>query len=753
MVRQIQPSFAGGELAPALWARIDLQKYGVGARKLRNFLVHPHGGASNRPGTYFLAAAKHGAKKCRLIPFEFNTLQTYVLEFGDKYIRFYAEGGQVMKGTPAAPYEITTPYAEDDLFEINYTQSADVLYLTHPYYPPYKLSRKDHTDWTLAAMAFSGGPFFPENGTDVTIAPSAKTGTVTLTASSALFETSHVGSLWKLTHYVEESSVSGSFSANGNSATVPTKGSWQFVTHGTWTATLKIQRSFDNGTTWLDIRSFVGKDDRNLDVTGEEDEEDVIYRINCSGYSSGTATYEFHVREKIRDGVVKITDRASATSVTATVQRRLGGTAATKLWAEGAWSSRRGYPRTCMFFQERLVFAGSLDEPQTVWMSQTADYENFWTSREALDSDAITATIAARQVNAIRAVVPLGDLLVMTSGGEWKIAAGDQPVTPSSLTVTVQGYRGISTLKPIVAGNSVLFVQDKGNSVIDFGYSLEADGYDGKDRSILAAHLFGGHSLLDWDYQQIPWSIAWTVRDDGALLGFTYLKEHDVWAWHTHDTVHGAFESVCSVSASGRDDVYVVVRREIGGETVRFVEQLMPRITGPLEDMFYVDCGLSYDGAPADSLSGLDHLEGETVAILADGHVHPQRVVESGAIELEYEASVVHVGLPVTSDLETLNIELETRDGTAQGKKKRISSVVLRVEKSRGGWVGPDVSRLSELKPTHPSVWDDPIGLVTGDVKLVLRSGWDEGGRVWIRQSDPLPLTVLAVIPEVTYGG
>ena len=182
-----------------------------------------------------------------------------MLEFGDKYIRFYAEGGQVMKGVPAAPYEITTPYDADDLFEINYTQSADVLYPTHPYYPPYKLSRRDHTDWTLTAIAFSGGPFMPENSTDTTITPSAKTGTVTLTASANTFESSHVGSLWKLTHYVEESSVSGSFSANGNSATVPTKGSWQFVTHGTWTATLKIQRSFDNGTTWLDIRSFVGR--------------------------------------------------------------------------------------------------------------------------------------------------------------------------------------------------------------------------------------------------------------------------------------------------------------------------------------------------------------------------------------------------------------------------------------------------------------------------------------------------------------
>lgn len=753
MVRQIQPSFAAGELSPALWARIDLQKYGVGARRLRNFLVHPHGGASNRPGTYFIAAAKYNNKKCRLIPFEFSTVQTYVLEFGDKYLRFYAEGGQIVSGTPAVPYEIATPFAEADLFEISYTQSADVLYLTHPYYPPYKLSRLGHTSWTLTAMPYTGGPFMPENSTDITITPSAKTGTITLTASSALFQPAHVGSLWKLTHYVEESSISGSFTADGSSATVTTKGSWQFVTHGTWTATMKIQRSFDNGTTWLDIRSFVGKDDRNVDVTGEENEEDVLYRITCTGFASGTATYEFHAREKIRDGVVKITARASTVSATAAVQRRLGGTAATKLWAEGAWSSHRGYPRTCMFFQERLVIASTLDEPQTVWMSQVADYENFWAGREALDTDAITATIAARQVNAIRAVVPMGDLLVMTSGGEWKIAAGEQPVTPSSLTVTVQGYRGISTLKPIVAGNNILFIQDKGNSVIDFGYSLEADGYDGKDRSILAAHLFSGHTLTDWDYQQVPWSIAWAVRDDGVLLGFTYLKEHDVWAWHTHDTGGGAFESVCSISASGRDDVYALVRRTIGGQTVRYVEQMMPRITAPLENMFYVDSGLSYEGAPVSSLSGIEHLEGETVAILADGHVHPRRVVTGGAVFLEHQASVVHIGLPIEADIETLNIELETPEGTVQGKKKRISSVVLRLENSRGGWVGPDSSRLAEMKPNHPPLWGDPKGLLTGDEKIIMRSGWDTGGRVWIRQSDPLPLTVLAVIPEVTYGG
>jgi hypothetical protein len=787
MTKHMQPSFVGGELAPALWGRVDLQKYDHGARVLKNFIVHPHGGISNRPGTYYLADAALHAKKSRLVPFEFSTEQTYAIEFGDKTIRFFSNGGQVVSGT--TPYAITSPYEEADLDGLSFTQSADTLYICHPELPTMKLLRSAHTSWALQAVSITGGPFMPENDTDVTIQAENESGFVApgedpppgdvkLTVSSALFQAGHVGSLWKITRWndyrvVDSTSTTLNAKGWGTVDLGIVKGQWRFETFGLWDGTIEIQTSYDEET-WTLLRKFKStlevfapdwetRGARNFDATGVEEEDEVHYRLVAAHreieVEEGVdpeptrVDWTFTVERNRQDGVVKITSVTSGTEAYGDRETDMDWNVdATKFWAEGAWSAVRGYPSCAVFFQDRLVFGASLDEPQTIWMSKIGSYEDFGTSRPVTDEDAVTFTIASRQVNGIRSLVPLSDLLVMTSGGEWRVAAGDQAITASTLSVRVQGYRGVSELPPIVVGNILLFVQEKGATIRDFGYSLESDGYDGADRSVLAAHLFEGHTIVSWAYQQNPDSVVWCCRDDGVLLGFTYMREHDVWAWSRHET-DGAFESVCAISGSGRDDVYFVVRRTIGGATKRFVEQLMPRTASPVEDAFFVDCGLSYEGAPASTLSGLAHLNGKTVAILADGNVHAPRTVTGGAVTLDFPASKAHVGLPYVSDLETLNLDMEMQDGSIHGRKKRISTLTLRVDSSRGAWAGSDASKLMELKMRGEENLGEPIRAFTGDKKLVMKAGWDEGGRILIRQPDPLPLTVLAIIPEVSVGG
>jgi len=800
----IQPSFAAGELAPAMWARVDLAKYAVGARTMRNFFVHAHGGASNRPGTEYIASAKYNDKKCRLVPFQFSIEQAYVLEFGHQYIRFYMNGGQIMLN--GSPYEVATPFTEDEIWQLKFTQSADVLYICHPKYPPKTLSRRGHTDWTLADFEYKDGPYLPMNATDTTIAASATTGTVTLTASESddVFLPDHVGALWKLGHTVASQRcwgypnapawVSGTAYKRNNvvkydgkmyfclsdvtSNTPPDQDSthwekcsdndtmeimvysaWRLETSGYWRGSFTLERYDETTGTWKALRTFSGNEDKNYSVSGEVDEP-VRMRLVSTTFTQinkdNTPQYQGYILLEgamtYYEGWAQVTGYTDARHVTAVVKKAFGSTDATKDWAEGAWSKVRGYPSCVAFYPgDRLVFACSSYEPQTLWLSKVGDYNNFGTSVPVKDDDAITRTLASRQVSKILAIIPLNDLVVFTSTAEWKISASGQNavLTPDKFNAQVQGYRGSAAVDPVIIGNRVIFVQEKGATVRDLGYDISVDGFTGADLSVLSRHLFQGHKIVDWDYQQEPDSIVWAVRDDGMLLGLTYLREHEVWAWHRHDT-DGQFESVCAISGTDRNEIWFVVKR---GDK-RYVERLTERLPGAdITKAFFVDCGLSYDGPAATVFSGLEHLEGREVAILADGNVLPRQTVTNGQIHIDYPASRVQVGLPYTCDLETLNIEYSLSDGTAQGREKKISEVTLRLENTRGGWVGPNPDKLDEIKMRATEAWGEPIALFTGDKKITLQGGYDKGGRVFIRQTDPLPITVLAVIPKVTHGG
>ena len=802
-VHPFQTNFTAGELTPKLAGQVDFKKYNNGVEEMQNMTVFPQGGATRRYGSRFVAEVKDSSKATRIIPFEFNITQSYILELGHQYIRFYKDNGQITNtpktitgitqanpavvtvsshgysngddvwinsvvgmtqvngrrfrianvttntfelqgvdstgytayasaGTAADVFEIASPYTESQLYEIGFTQSADVMYLVHEDVSPRKLSRTGHTNWTLTEVDFKRGPYLDQNTTSTTMTPSGTSGSVTITASSNTFVSTDVGRLIKFS-----------------------------------------------------------------------------------------------------DGHAKITNFSSATQVTATTTDNFSGTGGTADWSLGTFTSTKGFPRAVSFFEQRLVFAGTTSFPQTIFASESGLYEEFDVG-SGNAADAFIYTIAANRVNVIRWLAPARDLIVGTVGGEFKVGRPTgEPLKPDNVQITQQTTYGGYTTQPIQIGNAVLFVQRQQKKVREFAYRFESDAYLAPDMTLLAEHITG-KGIVDVDYAQEPDSIYWAVRKDGALLGLTYQREEDVIAWHRHilggsygltfngasdvtDSVtdsnnngfvtisnHGLstgdrvtysagggtklgglidgqdyfvyvkdannFElaktyeqaidrtivqiqdgvganhsvkaqaqvkSVSTISEASENQTYIVVRRRINGNIVQYVEYL--------DDLLKVDSGLAGTvNGSSTSITGLDHLEGEEVQILIGDAVFPNQTVTNGAISVSLNSATgfksIEIGLAYTSKIKTMRIEAGANAGTAQGRKKRYNEVMVRLHKTIGIKINGDQLPFR----TSSMHMGQNIPEFTGD-KRVTNLGWDRDGQIEILQEQPLPMTVLGI--------
>jgi hypothetical protein len=420
-------------------------------------------------------------------------------------------------------------------------------------------------------------------------------------------------------------------------------------------------------------------------------------------------------------------------------------------------------PQCSTYYLQRQAFAGTLAQPQTLWFSDVGAFNNMAVSQPTKDSDAITRTLVGQQVNEIRHMVSAGtNLMLMTSGAEWRCWPGpSQPaLTPAACFTLPQTAHGSSHVPPIWSQNSLLFIKEKGSRVIELRYDAIQDLYQSFDMSVLANHLLydttAQYQIEEWAWASEPYQIAWGVRSDGVLLGFTFMREHEVYAWHRHIT-DGVVESVCSITendGSGGyfDAVYLIVARTIGGVTKRYVERMAPRLFATIADAWFLDCALQYSGAPVTTVSGLGHLEGKTVAILGDGSVVPSQVVSGGSVTLDAAYSKVTVGLPYSAQLETLNLEVQGGAGTMQGQMKKIAQVTVRVKESRGIQIGLNQGALQEVKQRTTETLGSAMQAYSGDWALQIPSEWNRDGRLFVQQMYPLPVTVLDLIPEVNPG-
>lgn len=742
MTKTLHRSFAGGEITPELYGRLDLAKYQTGLALCRNMLVLPHGPASRRPGFGFVNEARTSTSAVRLVPFSFSADQTVVLEFGDQYARFhiagqtlleanvaissiagstvnttgahgYSTGDDVFIGTrfhrvtvvdgdtfttadrwgaatiasgvsAARVYTLATPYLAADLFDLHYAQDSDVLTIAHPSYAARQLARLSATSWSLTTLSFAPSATVPTGVGVVATVPTA-------------------------TNLSPQNYVVTAIGADGVTESLP---------------------------------SVVVTTSNNLTLAGN---------FNTVTWSAVAGATRYNVYKQRGGSFGYI---GQTTSLTVVDDNVLADT--TKTPPEDIYELNTGagdYPSAVTYYEQRRWFAGTANEPQTVWATRNGTDANLTSSLPSQDDDGLKFRIAAQQQNAVRHLLPLSDLLALTVGGEFRIYADNAPnITPTSLSIKPQGYAGASNVQPALTSGSILYVQSQGSRVREMAYNWQSNAYTSIDISIMAPHLFNGFTIADLAFSRASIPTLWCVRSDGVLLGMTYVPEQQVYGWHRHDT-HGTFESVCCVAEGSEDVLYVVVRRAVNGRTARYIERLRTRVFVAQEDAFFVDSGLTYDGAPVSSLSGLWHLEGETVQILADGAVSPDQVVVNGAITLEDAASVVHVGLAYTSDLMTLPLGFEQAPAGGQGVTKNVSEVAMRVTQSSLVKAGPTFDDLVDYparEVTDP--YGAPPALRTGELRFDISPDWNSDGGVCVRQDAPLPLTVLSMALDVSTG-
>ena len=679
------------------------------------------------------------------------------------------------------PLEIATPYLTADLFDLNIEQSADVLYITHPSYEVHKLSRTGSASWTLTPVDITTGPFRTQNFDVVkTITPSGTTGSITLTATghtpfvagtteghlpsgSDATSMSQTGALFKLVHPLETlsfkdtleddivaSSVEGvSWMACG---TLYKGATWSWVTGGTWLGTVAVQRNYTLGAVfadsgWETVLPFDGVTTaRNVTESGTEDDGDADYRVAFLDDTSGIVESYFTTDQTEVVGIVEITAVASTTSATGTVIRTLGDTAATYKWSEGSWSNYRGWPQTVTFFEDRLMFGGNTAQPDTIWGSVTSFYDNMTAGPD--DDEALIFTLSSRQVNVIEWIIGKDKLLIGTSGAEWTIAGGtDEPLTPSNAIAKQHSTYGSASLQAGIANESILFFQRGAEKMRELAYNWELDSYVAPDMTILANLVTNG-GVAETSFQRTPNSILWCVRNDGELPVFSYERKENVTAWSRMVTADSTgdsdFESIAVITGSPEDEVWVVVERTMAGvnsgNPVRYVEQFQPRDFGSdADDAYYVDCGITYDSTATTTITGLAHLEGETVSVLGDGVVLGDEVVVSGQITIDTSSSTVQVGLPYEIHLRTMPLSWVGGGTTIQGMQKRISEVIPNWYNSGDFSVGRDVSTLGTINIT---------GQTTSQDRITFPPGYDRNGYIYVYQKSPEPLTLLALAIE-----
>lgn len=680
-VTVVQNSFNGGELSPLMGARTDQVRYLNGCSSLKNMVVLSHGPATRRPGLQFLGMCKLHASKVRLIPFTFNVDQNYVLEFGNKYIRFWKDGGQVVNYV-GYPVEISSPWTSDMLPFLSFCQSADVLFIASADCKPHKLSRLGHSSWQLGIMTFGSRMRAPDPVVATAVTSGSRMYSYIVTAVDPFTR--------------EESEAS-------QKATV-----------------LAPEQLTDTSSITLEWGSR---------------EEDAVFAIYKCWDESGTYGYAGQAKEKKWTDKGITPDFSEGSSIVRSVFER-----------------RDEYPAVVQFYQQRLCFAASNKQPQTVWMSRSGSYSNFNISDPLRDDDSISATIAADKVNKIEWMIPCKQLLLGTAGSEWSLSGGDQhAVSPASVSFERQSSIGTAPVPPLLIGDTILFLQRGGRVIREFQYSLQKDGYVGTELSILSEHLLRKSPVVSWTYQQEPYSIVWCVLADGTLAAFTYEREHDVVGWHRH-TTDGRFETICSITGTEGDELWCVVLRTVNGENRRYVERLATFQHRNKSEHFYVDSGISYSGEPKQTFSGLEHLEGQTVQVFADGYVMPPLVVVEGAITLSQPASEVHAGLMYSSELVPTEKEIMLQTGSSIGKTRRVSRINLQVHDTPSLQVG-----IGDASPFFVDVnekkWAEAAGIFWKNEAVVeINSGYESPSEVVFKQDTPLPLTLLSYAMQVEVG-
>jgi len=912
-------SFGGGELAPSVYSRIDLQKFGSGAKRLRDYFVHAEGGISNRPGIDYIKETKDSSTVSRAIAFEYNEDQSYALEFGNQYMRVYRNGGVVVEtgfaisgATQANPvvvttathsysngdevyisgvvgmtelngkffvvanvtgttfeltgidgtsytawssggeservFTLTTPYLTAELEQLKFRQSNDIMYMSHRNHAPRKLSRTDHDAWTLTVIDFEPDQAFP---TGVTVTQQGAAGSTTyryrVTAvDEETAEESLVGTGSELTN-----SITGATQANPVVLT---------VTSHPFTDGEEVHISGVVGMTELNGRRFIvaNQATNTIELQGEDGtghtayssggDADVTFGIETTGnatlsssnYNQITWTapagdidiYNIYKEDNGLYGFIGSVDGAATLQFDDKNLSPDFEDTAPKL--RQPISTATNYPGAVGLHEQRSVWGNTDNKPLNAFLSQTSQFENMNVSSPTKATDAITLRMVTGKGNEIRHFRSFRELLfVFTSGAVWTLGpgGGSDGITPSSKQLKIQEYLSSTHVPPMTIKTTMLMVSGKasaGFEIHSIGEDINsgvAGNYVGSDLTVLSRHLFEGFTIKEWAYIERPYRLILCVRSDGKIICMTYLNEHQIYAFSLWET-DGTFESVCSVPEGQEDTAYFVINRTINGSTVRNVEKLHTRQFTNIEDAFFVDSGLTFDGTDPQTISGataanpvvitatghnlvdgetitiksvvgmtelnnkeytvanktantfelsgvdgtaytayssagtaqklyttvsgLDHLEGETVIALADGNLTEGLTVTSGVVTLTNNFIKAHVGLTYQPLFESMPTNSSSQ---TISKRKVVKSVIMRILDTRGIWAGTKEDNLQEYSTRSDELWGDPAKALSTIVRIPVSDDYRRDSSVIARANPGLPQTILSIVADTDVGG
>lgn len=754
-------SFNSGELSPLIDARNDVAKYDSGCRILENFLPQIYGDATRRPGFKYVDDANSASVVSRMVDFEYSDTIAYEIEFSNLLCRFFFGGAVLDDGGDVT---LVTPYLEADLFQLQFKQINDVMWIVHPDYAPRKLTRTTATSFSIDTITFTKGPFLPRNDTingtqdGSTLTPSVTTAGLsgTLTSSSATnpaFASGHIGSIFRLTQPRVDVITQGSLATTGViGSVINVRGPFTFNTNRGWVATVELQRRAD-GTNWETFRAYPSTDgNRSIQFSDKETEDNVQYRINVTAHTSGTVRADLTVDTSVQYGVCRIDSIASAQVANMTVLTGFASASATIRWEEGAWSGVRGYPVSVTFFEERAVYAGTAKQPQTVWLSRTDQHEDFETNVDDLtvtDSSSFKLEAASEKRNAIKWITSTEALIFGTVGGEWVIRASnfEQALTPSNFTVKPHTFIGSNSVQPIQAGGNILFVNRNGRKLYELSFPENGTKMVAVDLTALAEHITKS-GITAMALQKRPDSLLWMTLANGNLITMSYEREQDVVAFALHPLPGTAAlaKSPSVIPGAAEDEVWINTTRTVDGSPVQFIEQSQLRDWGDdQEDQFFLDAAIKYDSTPTTTITGLGHLEGETVSVLADGAIQGDKTVSSGQITIA-SASVAIVGLAGRFKLKPMRADAEERGGSTKGSIKKIAEIVFSFWKSGQVQYGPDMDDLLEIDWRKTEEYDSPPSLFTGMKTESFDGGYDTEDSVLVTGNSPLNCTLRALI-------
>jgi len=743
-------TFNAGEWSPELYGRIDLDKYRNACRRIENFVLLAQGPATRRPGTQYVAGTKDDGI-VRLIPFEFSTEQAYVIEAGAGYFRFYMNGGRI-ETAPATPYEIVTPYGVGDLPGLKWAQSADVLYLVHPQFPPYKLARSGHTNWSLNPIDFVDGPYLDENVGAVTLAPAAASGTnVTLTASAALFVSGDVGrlvrikhsSLWgwaKITAFTSATQVKIDIKSNfgGTGAVTSWRlGAWSPGTGWPSTVTFHEERLFlantklQPQTLWASVsgayESFapsgtdgVTKDDHGLNFTIADDRVNAIRWMSAGKtLALGTTGGEFNLTaSSLNEALtpINVTVRRETTNGSADIRpERIG---AAVLYVQRA--GRKIYEMAYSFEND------AFNSPELSLLARHLTLKGI--KEIAYQAEPWSVVWAVRQD---------GALLGLTYMRGQDVVGWHQHRIAGKAT----RVHSVACIPGNAQDETWLAVERVVNGSVRRSVEHMAPAFEPEDAFDKKGAFFVDGGLT------FNGAVATALTPDSAatIVGSSNVPFTSAATAFAIDDVGREIQySYPAPDGEG----YHVARARITGFTD--ASHVTASILAPFPSAAPIAAGAWSLGAT--TIQGLGHLVGETVTILADGATHPDRVVApDGSISLERPAAFAHVGLGYTSRLATMDIEAGALDGSAQGKSRRIHRVIVRLNYSLGMRVGAtDAGSEDVVFRAARTAMDQSPPLFTGDKVVAFPKGWATEAVVTVLQEQPLPCTIVALIPQLT---